>query len=140
MIKVSKYESIGLDTNIFVYYFQKNLQFGPVVKELFRSFLQYKTEVATSSITLTELLSAQIPTVILDILQEEFFLIPFLKILPVDNSIAIEAARIRREYIFKLPDSIQLATALNAKANAFITNDDRLKKFKELKVILLREL
>ena len=58
----------------------------------------------------------------------------------VDRTITVEAARIRREYGFRLPDSIQLATALFGKANALITNDERLKKFKELKVINLKDI
>ncbi|OGE64802.1 hypothetical protein A3I48_01575 [Candidatus Daviesbacteria bacterium RIFCSPLOWO2_02_FULL_36_7] len=62
-----------------------------------------------------------------------------MEIYQVDEKIAVESARIRRKYSFRLLDSIQLATALYAKAQAFITNDDRLKKFKELKVILLKE-
>ena len=49
------------------------------------------------------------------------------------------AAEVRREYGFRLPDSIQLATALHSKSQAFVTNDRRLKKFKELPAILLSE-
>lgn len=41
---------------------------------------------------------------------------------------------------FRLPDSIQLATAKLNKAKAFITNDERLKSFKELKVVLIKEI
>lgn len=140
MLKVSKYKSIGLDTNIFIYYFQKNPQFGPIVKNLFQYFSKSKTEVITSSISLTELLSVKASLILIDTLQQEFLSILFLKIIPVSNDIAIEAARIRRGYNFSLPDTIQLTTALNSKAKAFITNDARLKKFKELKVILLNEL
>lgn len=140
MVKTSKYKSIGLDTNIFVYYFQKNPQFGPIVKNLFQYFSKSKTEVITSSISLTELLSVKAPPILIDTLQQEFLSIPFLKIIPVSNDTAIEAARIRRDYNFSLPDAIQLATALHAQAKAFITNDDRLKRFKDLKVVILSEL
>lgn len=140
MVKLSRYKTIGLDTNIFIYYFQKNPQFGPTVKDIFRYFSSSKLGVVTSSISLTEVLSMKGSPVLINLLQEEFLSIPFLSVIAVDNKIAIEAARLRRHYNFSLPDSIQLATTIHAKAKAFMTNDDRLKKFKELKVILLREL
>lgn len=130
----------ALDTNIFIYYFQKNPQFGPTSSNLFRSFLLNKTKVVTSSISLTEVLSVKAPSPLIDSLKQEFLSIPFLSIITVNNDIAIEAARLRRDYEFSLPDSIQLATALHSKAKAFITNDERLKKFKELKVVLLSDL
>ena len=62
---------------------------------------------------------------------------PNLKIKNLDSEIAIEAARIRRKYGFQTPDAIELATAVVAKADAFITNDKRLMKFNEIKVKLL---
>ena len=62
---------------------------------------------------------------------------PNLNIIDVDYKIALEAARIKREYKFRLPDSIQLATALIGKAQAFVTNDQRLKKFQELPIVML---
>ncbi len=140
MLKASRYKLISLDTNIFVYYFQKNPQFGPIVKNLFQDFSKFKTEIITSSISLTELLSVKTSFVLINTLQQEFLSIPFLETIPVSNNIAIEAARIRRIYEFKLADSIQLATAIKSKAEVFITNDDKLKKFKELKVVLLSEI
>lgn len=140
MLKLSKYKLVGLDTNIFVYYLQKHPQFGPTVKQLFQSLSHTKTEGITSSIILIELLSVQIPDTILDILKEELLLIPFLKIFSINNDIAIEAAQIRREYSFNIADAIQLATAKYAGADICITNDEKLKKFKELKVVLLSEI
>lgn len=131
---------ITLDSNIFIYYFQEHPQFGPPSSILFKSFLLNKAEVVTSSISLTEVLSVKASSLIIDSLKQEFLSIPFLSIITVSNDIAVDAARIRREYGFGLPDSIQLATALYAKAKIFITNDERLKKFKEIKVILLSEL
>lgn len=130
----------ALDSNIFIYYFQKHPQFGPTTSNLFKSFLLNKNTVVTSSISLTEILSVKAPSTLIDSLEGEFLAIPFLSIITVNNDIAIEAARIRRKYGFGLPDAIQLATAMVSKAKLFITNDETLKKFKELKVVLLNEL
>lgn len=140
MVKISRYKKVGLDTNIFIYYLQKHPQFGPTVKHLFLSLSKSKEEVVTSVISLTEILSIKAPASLINLLQHEFLSIPFVNIIPVNNGIAIEAARLRRKNNLSLPDSVQLATTLETGAKAFITNDGRLKKFKELKIILLSEI
>ncbi len=140
MVKVNSYKSISLDTNIFIYYFQKHPQFGPITENLFQYLSKSRTEVTTTSISLTETLAVKAPLTLINLLQQEFLSIPFLNIIPVNNDIAVTAARIRRNNNFSLPDAIQLATAVSAKAKVFITNDDRLKNFKELKTILLKDL
>lgn len=139
MLKISKYKSVSLDTNIFIYYFQKNPQFGSLTKNLFQYLFKSKKQVFTSSISLTEILSVKAPLTLINKLQQEILSIPFLNIISVNNDIAIEAARIRRDN-FSLPDAIQLATAKFAKAKVFITNDERLKKFKDLQVVLINEI
>lgn len=66
--------------------------------------------------------------------------IPNIRSIDVNERIALEAACIRRSYGFRIPGSIQLATALYTNAEAFITNDKRLSNFKELQVKMLREI
>lgn len=135
-----KYSLIGLDSNIFSYQFHKHPVFGPPAKEIFDALSLNKSQAITSIITLTEILSVKILHNKLKDLEIQFFDTPNLLILDVNHKIALEAAKIRRDYGFRLPDAIQLATAIQAKAKVFITNDERLRKLKELKVILLKEL
>ena len=66
--------------------------------------------------------------------------IPNLEFISIDHRLALEASRIRRKYGFRLPDSIYLATAIFGKADAFVTNEEKLKKFKDLKIILLKDI
>ena len=132
---------IGLDTNLFIYYFEGHSRFGPFTKEVFNALAANDIRAVTSILSITETLSKKsLPDKVAYEIQKSLFEIPNLKIVDVDRIIAAEAARVRRKYGFRLPDSIQLATALSAKAKAFITNDDRLKKFKELKIILLKSI
>ena len=137
---LSKIQILALDTNIFAYYFNRLSPFYLISEKLFEHIFKKNTSMVTSILTLTELLSLKAPEPMLKILQSEFFVIPKLKVREVDRTIAVEAAAIRREYNFKLPDAIQLATALSVKAKAFITNDQRLKSFKKLKIISLSDL
>ena len=130
----------ALDTNIFIYYFQKHPEFGPFVKPLFESILTNKLKAVTSIIAITELLSLKAPQKDVDKLRTLFLEIPNLRTIDVNERIALDAAHIRRSYGFRLPDSIQLATAQNAKAEIFITNDKRLNGYKGIQIKMLREL
>lgn len=130
---------IGLDTNIFIYYFHKNEDFGESAKEVFKTLATDKKKAVTSIITLTELLSLKMSDTGIDLLRDSFLQTPNLSIFDTNQKIALEAARIRRIYGFRLPDAIQLATAIHGKADIFITNDSRLKKIKGIKVILIGE-
>jgi predicted nucleic acid-binding protein len=130
--------TLGLDTNIFIYHLYNHEIFGKEATNVFRQ-LETKTHNAiTSIITLTELLAFKTPESEVKRLHQIFNEIPSLKIFDVDEEISLEAARIRRHYDFRLPDSIQLATSLVNKTDVFITNDKSLQKFRELEVKLLR--
>ncbi len=132
-----KNKLLGLDTNIFIYYFQENEEFGLQVKSLFKLLAEKKTKAVTSIITLTELLSLSAADRDIETLTAHFLETPNLLLGDVNQTIGIDAARIRRIYRYRIPDAIQLATALFYKADLFISNDQRLKSFKELPIILL---
>ena len=134
---LSKFRSISLDTNVFVYYLDSNSSFYSQAEKLFEQIAVRNLSIFTSVITLSELLSFKATRPQLYKLEQELLLIPNLTMIDVNREVAKEAASIRREYGFRLPDSIQLATALVAKAQAFVTNDQRLKKFQQLPIVLL---
>lgn len=134
---LSKINVVGLDTNIFIYHFHNNPDFTSYTDKIFNLLVENKIKVVTSLITLIELLSFKAPHDRLRRLKESFEQLPNLTVFPVDESMALKIAEIRREYGFRLPDSIQLATALLGKAQVFISNDQKLKKFQEVKIIPL---
>ena len=57
------------------------------------------------------------------------------QVLSLDVDIAVEAARIRATYRLRLPDAIQVATAIRAGASALVTHDRALRRVKGLKVV-----
>jgi len=63
-----------------------------------------------------------------------------IEILDINIEIAKETAKIRANYSIKTPDAIQLATAKYSFVDYFLTNDFRLKSFKDLNVITLSDL
>lgn len=137
---LNKFKRVGIDTNFFIYYFQKHPLYGPIVKNIFNIFLERQTLLIASILTLTEILSFKSSQALLANLEKEITLITNLQLTEVNNEIAKEAARIRRGYGFALVDAIQLATAVKNNAEVFITNDKKLQRFKELKIILLSSL
>ncbi len=126
-----------LDTNIFIYFFQQEKILGEKAKKIFELLVDDKAKGVTSIITQIELLSIKASPQSLEHLFSLFLETPNLTVENITPEIAIESARIRREYGFRVPDAIQLATAVLAKADTFITNDKRLSQFKEIKVKLL---
>ena len=59
----------------------------------------------------------------------------------IDEKIADRASRIRAEYTsFRAMDALQLATACETGCDTFLTNDKRLRQFKDVKVLLVEEL
>lgn len=131
-------KTVGIDTNIFIYYYQAHPEFGPKVKAWFEDIEGNKLRGVASIISKTELLSLKRPNSGLSKLKDQFESTPNLTVYYVDDRIALKAAELRRKYGFRLPDAIQLATAIVAKARAFLTNDDRLKKCKEIKIIVIK--
>lgn len=132
-------KKISLDSNIFIYHFERNPAYITYTDKILNLLSRNKAQAATSVVSIIETLSYPSPPKVTKDITEAFLKIPNLKIYDVTLLIAFESARIRREYDFRMPDAIQLATALSAKTSVFITNDKRLKKFKELKVILINE-
>ncbi len=134
-----KNKTLALDSNIFIYHFEEHPEYIAHTSQIFQELINASAHGLTSTISLIETLSYPAPPDLLMKIKERFKILPNLTIFDVTEEIAIEAAKIRRTYGFRLPDSVQLATAVTKKANTFITNDTRLKKFKEIKVALLEE-
>ncbi len=65
---------------------------------------------------------------------------PSIDIFDLNVEIAKQAASYRAKYGMKTPDSIQVATAVYASADYFLTNDIQLKAVKEIEVLVLDEL
>ena len=55
-------------------------------------------------------------------------------------NIADQAVRLRALYQFKIPDAIQLGTAVACGADYVITNDIAWQKFQEVEVLLVGDL
>jgi len=140
MSGIKNLKRIALDSNFFIYHFESNPEFVKHIAPIFEALQKDGLEAVTSVVSIIEALSYPSPPEVIAGIKEGFATMSHLSIINLNPEIAVEAAAIRREYGFKLPDAVQLATAISFKAKAFFTNDHRLRSFKKLKIISLSDL
>lgn len=129
MQKLNNFNRISLDSNIFIYYLDRNSEFYSQSKKLLTQLISGNLKATT-----------QVPSKLTKQTEKYFSKIPNISLQEVNIEIAKLAAQIRRQEGFKFVDVVQLATAVFTESKAFITNDTRLKKFKRVKVLLLSEI
>ncbi|MEH2053936.1 type II toxin-antitoxin system VapC family toxin [Nostoc sp.] len=130
-----------LDTAPVIYFVERNPQFVDLVDPIFERLSDDITAVV-SGITLSECLVgaihlglADLEQAFIDVLQQEQVVF-----VEINAAIARESARIRVRYNLQLPDALQVAAAIIAGCEAFLTNDTALKRVTELKVLVVCEL
>ncbi len=135
--------SVFIDTAPIIYYLQAHPEFGPLAREVAFTIESGSLTAYTSVLTLTEVLIKPIATNDVALAQK---FVQFIKharhitLIEISEGIAETAGNVRGRYSFlKTIDALQLATALYVGADAFLTNDAKLKQIKELRVILLKD-
>jgi predicted nucleic acid-binding protein len=141
--ELTRINSIFIDTAPIIYYIEAHSQFGPLAKEIVSAFQSGDLNAYSSVITLAEVLPKPIERGD-EKLAKRFA--EFLKhgrnltMIEISEAIAEAAGKLRGHYSFlKTVNAIQLATALDVGAEAFLTNDVKLQQFSELKVLVLKD-
>lgn len=114
-----------------------------ICREVFRRADNDEFTVFTASITLTETLILPMRTENADLEnQYRAFLWDAGKVtlIPIDVPVAVRAAELRARYNLKTPDALQIAAAVEAGCEAFLTNHDGLRRVTDLRVLVLKEL
>lgn len=136
-------DALGFDTAPIIYFVEAHPHYDSLVTEIFRRVAAKAIQGVTSVITLTEVLVHPFRQSNLRLGEEYRALLltsrDFL-MLPINASIAEQAADLRARYGLRTPDALQIATALAAGCTAFLTNDARLQRVTELRVLVLDEL
>jgi len=118
------------DTMLFVYLIEAHPDHGPRVKTIYAKMQARGDSLCTSVFTLGELLAgpykrgaAELASQIREVLRP-----PTVELLPFNAEMADLYARIRSASSVRPADAIHLATAAQAHANLFLTNDRQLPK------------
>ena len=59
--------------------------------------------------------------------------------LPIDVALARRAVALRAQYGMRVPDAVQIAAALEGGSTLFVTNDRRLRKVREIDMLILND-
>ncbi len=130
-----------LDTNIFIYLIEENPLYLNQTYKLLDFLEKNEYEIITSTLTLGEILTKPYKNKRMDLVKTYKAFFSEMQLVELNSKIASLFAKIRADYKIKTPDAIQLASAVYAKADLFVTNDDGLSRFKskECRVVLLGE-
>lgn len=135
--------SLFLDTAPIIYLVERNPAYFARVAAIFSRIDGGQIRAATSPVTLAECL-VQPLKLGLSSLEQDFVDIitrgANTNFINLDGRIGREAARLRATYNLHLPDSLQIAACLTSGCDAFLTNDARLKKVVETRILIVDEL
>jgi predicted nucleic acid-binding protein len=138
-----RHRRIALDTSVFIYQLEGNPRYVPLTDPIFAWLERPAHTAATSTITMMELLVQPYRDSDEQLADEFYGLLstyPNLDWIAPDLTIADIAARIRAAYRLRTPDALQGATAIQAQATGFVTNDAVFGRVKEFETLVLDDL
>jgi len=113
---------------VFSYHLSDHPRYAPLTSIVLEAIESGTVAGLTTTITLAELLTVPAQSDNRQAIQEyELYLahFPNLRILPLDNTLAREAAQVRVATRLRMPDAIQIAAARLSGADCIVTNDRR---------------
>ncbi|MGI8788158.1 MAG: type II toxin-antitoxin system VapC family toxin [Pyrinomonadaceae bacterium] len=134
---------LGLDTSPFIYFVEQNSLYVDLMREVFKRITDNDFQACSSVITLTEVLVQplrQNNQTLADEHRDLLFNGANFQLFSLTASIAETAAELRARYDLRTPDALQIAVALENNCDAFLCNDNGLKRVTELKILILDEL
>ncbi len=126
-----------------VHFVEANPLYDEVTTDIFNRIAQGELIGATSVITLTEILIHPLQRNAVDLHRQYRDLLLDSKnfeTLPITAESAEQGAILRAKYNLRVPDALQLAVAIVAECQFFLTNDKQLTKVSEIEVLLLQNL
>lgn len=133
---VRKGSTVLVDTAPFVYILEGNSTFAERFAGLFEAADKGDLKISLSTITLAEVLTGPWKARKMALAKRYERALTQYRIVPVTAAIAALAAQLRAQYVLKLPDAIQLASALDIGADALVTHDRDFSRVKDLPVLM----
>ncbi len=139
---LARHKLVGIDTSPFIYHLEEDPEYSRLTFRLFEEIEKGSLKAVTSVLTLMEVLVKPKQVGDGDAVEDYRFVLntfPNLALRPIDESCAERASDLRAAYGLRPPDALQVGTALANHATGFVTNDGRLKRIRELEVMVLDE-
>jgi predicted nucleic acid-binding protein len=115
--------TVMVDTAPFIYVLESHPQFADQFAGLFEAAARRDLVIALSTITLAEVLTGPFNAGQTALAKRYETTLSLYRVIPISTPITALAAQLRAQYRLRLPDAIQLATALDIGAAAFVTHD-----------------
>lgn len=129
---------VAVDSAPIIYYLENHPKFAERFAPFFEAAENGALEIAISAITLAEVLAGPLQH------GDELLAVQYeraltaatgWRLVPVSQQVAVQAARFRAVYNLRLPDAIQVATAVVAGAQALVTHDKAFARIKGIQII-----
>jgi predicted nucleic acid-binding protein len=134
---------VGLDTAPFIYYIEQNPACIDILGLFFEAVQRGEITLVTSIVTLVETLVLPVrrgDTKLADQYRNMLFDTDNITTILLSQEIAEEAAKLRALHNFRSLDAIQMATAIDASASFFLTNDKQFQRASAIQVLVLDDL
>jgi len=135
--------ALGLDTPPFVYFMERHPTYLNRMRAIFRRVRAGTVIAYTSAITIAEILTKPYQTQNLALAnryQRMLLRGRNFSVLTIDVQTALTAADLRARYNLRTADALQIAAAVEAGCDAFLTNDHALRRVTEIPILFLDEL
>ena len=124
-----------VDTAPWIYLLEDHPQFASLFLGLFEAAERGQVQLALTTITMAEVLTGTLKHKQTALAKRYEIALNKYQVLPLTATIAGLAAQLRIQYRLKLPDAVQLASALDRGAAALVTHDRDFSKVKGLPVL-----
>ena len=125
-----------VDSAPLIYHLENSAQFAHRFAGLFEAAAAGRVSIAITTITLAEVLTGPYRHGRDALAKQMAAALIEHEIHPLSATIAIEAARLRQRYRLRLPEAIQLATALEINAFALVSHDRDFSSVQDIRILM----
>ncbi len=140
---LKRHRRVAIDSNVLIYLLEGEADLGDKCAALLDALAAGEGEAALATIALAEICGRPAQEgnlALVDRYADELSSLENVNLVPLNPTVAVEAAVIRGATSLSLADAIHLACAREAGATAFVTNDRRIKPIRGLEVEYLADL
>jgi predicted nucleic acid-binding protein len=133
---LSEGATVLVDTAPWIYLLEDHAEFAPRFVGLFEAADRGQIQLALSTVTLAEVLTGPFKAGQTALAKRYETAMGTYQVVPLSAAVASLAAQLRVQYRLKLPDAVQLASALQIGAAALVTHDRDFSAVQGLPVLM----
>ncbi len=133
---LSEGATVLVDTAPWIYLLEDHAEFAPRFVGLFEAAERGQIQLALSTVTLAEVLTGPFKAGQTALAKRYETALGAYQVVPLSAAVASLAAQLRVQYRLKLPDAVQLASALQIGASALVTHDRDFSAVQGLPVLM----